>query len=409
MLKVRRSLVVVLTAAALSLTACGNSSDAGNKSAGSGPTLKGDPIKILTLTDTGRQRGDDQLAGLEVGIKAVNAAGGVKGRPIEEVRCTNDSDVNVATNCVRKALSDGKAVALVGTGTGWGGEIDPILMQAKFPSIGNAPLTGTDLAQCTVCFALTPGGLSVGGEGTAAVGALGAKKLAVPYTGIPAGAQCPPLVSGFVGPMGAKVVGSVALPLTAADFTPQAATIGSAKPDYVVSCSSGSLQTNFIKAFRSQGYKQPILITGPGMGPKQIQDELAGANDNIIVDSDFKLSGPAYDQYQADKKKYAPDYKYDTTEILRAYTAVKLFAEAASKATEITPAGLLSVMNSMSSFDGGGLVQPALDYSKPQAGGGGKFPRAFATTSYLYQYENGKFVEMHGGKGVDVFTGQDVQ
>lgn len=399
------SMVVVVAAAALTLSACsaGNGSGGGSTTDPSGG-LTGEPVKFLTLTDTGRQRGDDQDAGTKIGIAAVNAAGGIKGRPVQEVPCKNPTDVNVANDCVRKALADGGVVALVGTGTTWSATINPMLIAAGMPNINNLPTNPPDF-NCSVCFPSTTGALNIVGMATSAATVLNAKNVGAPYIGLPSGAGIPPLLDGFLKPLGAQVVGAIAVPPQAADVTPQAAAEGAAKPDAVAAVMSGDLLIKFLNAYRSQGFDTPFLLSNQGIDEKGIEEKLSGANDNVYVLSDYDHTKPAYQTFLDDKKKYAPDYPNNTEEVLRSYLAVKQFAEAATKATEITPAGILNVMRTTTDYDAEGLITP-IDYSKPQTGGGGKFPTMYASHVYLSKYNDGKFEPMNDGKPVNVFTGQ---
>lgn len=408
------SVAAVVMAGVLVLSACSSTGTgaAGASSAAAQPSsspaanaAKGAPVKIVTLEDLGTQTGADQVAGLKIGIAAVNAAGGINGRPIEQVSCTDNNDVNAATSCLRSALADSSVVALVGTGTTFGASIDPMLTAARMASVGDGLLTAPDFT-CQVCFANTTGALTVLGQATIAVSVLHAKTIGVPYIGVAAGAGLPPLITSVVGPLGAKVVGAIGIPPTASDLTPQAGAEGAAKPDAVVDGLTTDLLVKFVHAYRSQGFSTPLVLTDGNFDNDEISSDLAGADNNLYLVSDFNHGVPAYQTFLSDKQKYDPGYPYHTDEVLRAYAAVKEFAFAAARAKDLTRSGILDAMNSLSSYDAGGLIEPPLNYTKPQTEGGGHFPRAFQTHLYLYKFEGGKQVPMNNGRQIDVFTGK---
>ena len=399
--------VLVLSACGSTGTGAAGASSAAAQSSSSpaADAAKGAPVKIVTLEDLGTQTGADQVAGLKIGIAAVNAAGGINGRPIVQVSCTDNNNVNAATSCLRSAIADSSVVALVGTGTTFGASIDPMLTAARMASVGNGLLTSADFT-CQVCFANTTGALTVLGQATIAVSVLHAKAIGVPYIGVPVGAGLPPLITSLIRPLGAKVVGAIGIPPTASDLTPQAAAEGAAKPDAVMVALTTDLAVKFMHAYRSQGFNTPALMSNGLVDENELSTVLAGANNNLYLVSDFNHGVPAYQTFLSDAQKYGSGYPYHTEQVLRAYVAVKEFAFAAARAKDVTRSGILEAMNSLSSYDAGGLIEPPIDYTKPQTEGGGHFPRAFQVHLFLYKFEGGKQVPMNNGRQIDVFTGK---
>ena len=403
-----KSYIAVTAAAVLALSACGSSGShaSGSSSGSDGATpASGSPIKIATLQDTATLTGQGFDAGVKIGVDALNAAGGIKGHPIDLVNCTDNFDVTVATNCVRQAIADSGVLALVGTGSAFGAQIDPLLTDAKMASVGNSPLTSADYT-CSVCFANGMGAGVVLGMSTAAVTSLGAKVIADPEITSPAGAGVPALLRKFLTPKGVKVVGTVSIPATAADLTPYAATVGAAKPDAVMAGLTTDLIVKFLHAYRGQGFKTPFFMDSLSGDPSELESQLTGVDSNLYLLSNFSHAGLGYQTFLDDFKKYHGGYPYHDDGVLRTYLAVKEFASAASSASELTRNGILDAMNSMSSFDGDGLISPPLDYTHPQTEGDGLFPRLFKASGYLYKLDNGNLIPMSGGKPLDIFTGQ---
>jgi len=85
----------------------------------SSKTLAGPPIKVMameayTIPSSGLV--DPHFPAALARAKAINAAGGIKGRPVTVIRCDTKSDPNQAAACARKAVSE-KVVAVIGPNT----------------------------------------------------------------------------------------------------------------------------------------------------------------------------------------------------------------------------------------------------------------------------------------------------
>jgi ABC-type branched-subunit amino acid transport system substrate-binding protein len=409
-----RSLAVI--AAALAMVAAGAcSSSSSNKTsstsaAGGSPSSSssatGTPLKIATIADLTTEVGPDNLAGLKIGIDAINAAGGVNGRPIQLTQCTDQGDPNVAASCARNAVSNSAVLAIVGTGTTYGTNVDPILTAAGMASVGNSTFTPADFA-CTVCFNLSPGDLGSVGSALAAVKLLGAKRIGVPYIDVPAGATLAPLVNTLIKPFGAQTVGAVPVSPTAADVTPQAAAVGAAHPDAIIDGLTTELFSKFIHSYRSQGFNTPILPSGGVYDVQGVQTQLAGVNNNIYIVAEYNYQAPGYQQFLKDKQTYDPSYPSHNDEVLRGYLAAKMFAYAAEHASSISRSSILSEMKSLTAYSTDGLLPP-VNYSTPQTAFGGKAPAVYASWVWLYKYGNGQLTPVGSNQAIDVFTGEAV-
>ncbi|MBV9660754.1 MAG: ABC transporter substrate-binding protein [Acidimicrobiales bacterium] len=370
---------------------------------GSGGGATGTPLKIATIADTDTEVGPDNLNGLKIGIAAVNAAGGVNGHPLELSQCTEPGDANQATTCARNDVSDSSVLAVVGTGTTYGDNVDPLFTAAGLASVGNSDFTPSDFS-CTVCFTLSPGDFGSVGSSLAAIKLLGAKKIGVPYIDVPAGASLVPLVGGLAAPLGGKTVGAIPIAPTAADVTPQAAAEGAAQPDAIIDGLTTELFSKFIHSYRQQGFNTPILPSGGVYDAQGVQTQLSGVNSNIYIVAEYNYSSPAYQQFLNDKQKYDASYGNHDDEVLRGYLAAKLFAYAAGHAASMTRDGILAEMKSLNAYSTGGLLPP-VNYSTPQTEFGGKAPAVYTSWVWLYKYDNGKLDPVGSNQAVDVFTG----
>src|SRR5262245_53102293 len=78
-------------------------------------TPNASPLKLMTVYEgRGAASASPEIPeGAIAAAKAINAKGGIKGRPVEIIRCDTKNDPNVATECGRRAVSEG-VVAMVG-------------------------------------------------------------------------------------------------------------------------------------------------------------------------------------------------------------------------------------------------------------------------------------------------------
>src|SRR5262249_50082610 len=153
--------------------------------------------------------------------KSINAAGGIKGRPVEIIRCDTKADPNVATECGRTAVSQG-VVAMVGNLTIFGNRFMPLMAQHNIPSSGRARAAAA--ADFT-----SPASLPVGGGApvqfaglAAALAEAGPKKIALARQDIPAAAAVAPFANAGLKRFG-LTMRDVAVPPGAPDMAPYAA------------------------------------------------------------------------------------------------------------------------------------------------------------------------------------------
>ncbi|MFF8609434.1 ABC transporter substrate-binding protein [Streptomyces sp. NPDC015346] len=140
------ALTALLLAALLALTAaCG--SRLPRDAFGERPTARpagGEPLRVGIITSATSPVGGDALTGPRDGARAwfdaLNARGGLNGRPVEVVTC-DDGGSGVGNNaCVHRLLDERKVFALVAT-TALDYAGAPRVSEAGVPDIGGQPLT----------------------------------------------------------------------------------------------------------------------------------------------------------------------------------------------------------------------------------------------------------------------------
>ena len=74
----------------------------------------GAPLKLMVVYEgVGPISSPEVPEGAIAAAKAINARGGIKGRPVQIIACDTKNDPTTATGCGRRAVSDG-VVAMVG-------------------------------------------------------------------------------------------------------------------------------------------------------------------------------------------------------------------------------------------------------------------------------------------------------
>lgn len=137
---VRSALLAAAVTAGGVLAGCG-SDDGGSGGSGggdSGGTIK---LRAIAAVGSGLTNYPDVEAGAKAAAKAINDAGGVKGKKIDLSFCNTRGTANGATTCSRGAVKDGVA-AVVGKVDIFSTQSTPVLAKGGIPDIGNLPATG---------------------------------------------------------------------------------------------------------------------------------------------------------------------------------------------------------------------------------------------------------------------------
>jgi branched-chain amino acid transport system substrate-binding protein len=243
--------------------------------------------------------------GIEAAIAYVNDyKGGLGGHPIKLVHCETDSQPATSQRCANQILDQKPAFILGGADTGSAGAY-PVWQRADLAVVGGVSFTPVE-QNYAKGFEF---GAVAGPDNAAAVvyaHQQGAKSGVSVYTSDTQGTRVGDGVEKFMKNVGMSPVSGVPIPPTAADVSPQAATVVSSSPDIVftttpVGCAS------LLKSLNQLGFKGKVYVIDPCTDPKVIAAGGAGAN-NITWGSPVDLPGSTPDSklYMAILAKYAP-------------------------------------------------------------------------------------------------------
>ena len=327
---------------------------------------------------------------------AVNAAGGVQHHKLVIIQCNDNVDPNVTAACGRSAVANPNVIALAGTYTEFGANLDPILDAAGLADIGIFPQTSNDYSSKTA-FPVTSGAIgSVAGMATLVTDLIKSDRISVPYINVSSGSQIVQLLQGVLQTRpGAKIVTQVAVPETATDMSASVHAATQGNPGGIILVIPGSQDLEFLQTAKSQGVSIPIVSPGAEVSQSDIA-KLGAAADGTYVTTSFPPSGGQGNaQFAAQMNQYAPGAVQDDL-AKNAWLSVWLFANTAQHLTTITRASVLAAMSHVSNYSTGGLTPP-LTFTKPYSGFGGTLPRMFNQTVVYTKVVNGKFIATGGG------------
>ncbi|HSY16171.1 MAG TPA: ABC transporter substrate-binding protein [Jatrophihabitantaceae bacterium] len=396
-MRFRSAICLALVLPLAAVTAC-SSSKAGS-TATTSSSLSGSPVEIAFIANSTGVA--EVTAGANTAIQAINAAGGIHGRPLKLLTCDNQLNANASAACARQFAADPNVIATVGDVDSYGSDTNPILMNAQIARIGAQPLSASDFAAKDV-FPVTSGGFVVLAGAGFLVSELHAKSPGLVVIDNPSADALPGLINQVVyGPLHTKLAATATVPVSAADMAPQAAALAST--DATDIALTAQLEERYIQTARQQGYAAPMVVSGTEVDPDLIKKNLAGASQNLYVMSQFNYSSDGFKKMLADRAKYEPTAS--TFDLFTdAYLSTEIFAKVATGLPTITRAGVFSAMSTMKGYDTDGLTEP-LDFTTPGAALGGTAPRLFASTTvgYPYKYDNGAFTS--AGSVVPAFGG----
>jgi branched-chain amino acid transport system substrate-binding protein len=390
---------VVAGLLALALAAGCGSDDGGKKKAvGTSTTaaLEGPPIVLGSIQGRGVQSVNEQnQAALKVAVDAVNAAGGIGGRPLELRVCEDDEDPNSGAACARRFAQDGEVVALVGSNSNNGETIDPVLEGANLPSVGQSMFGLADFKSPMV---FPADGGSVSGIATAGpicLNLLKGEKIALAYIDVAAGAQVIAIFDAFVlKPFGTKLSVSVPIPPTAADLSSQAAKLAGDKPDCLVMATAQESSSLLLRALRQQGYKGPVVVSGNVHTERSLLDQVGKSDaEGVVLTLSYDPESGLYRQF-ASQMRAAGKADLISDQAAKAWLSVRIVADTLKKLTTPDRPSLLGTLQTLR-YDTGGMLAGPLDYSarKPNPKVfGGAAPNLVLPYALAAQMKDGKLV-----------------
>lgn len=394
--------VVAAFSSATLLAACSSSgSGPGGAAANPGGATSGPPIHIMEISGTEGPVAEGAFArpGIEAAVKAINAAGGIRGRPVDLELCDDQSMLSQAAACADEAASDKSIIATVSNNTQMTPAIDPVLAQAKLAAVASIPYTPSDFT-CPVVFPSEGGGLAITAGENEFPARMGLKKIAFMVFDTSGGAAATTFVNSELQALYHLKVDSVLVPATTTDITSSVAAAIAKHPDAVSLAIPQNLSIAATNQLRAQGYTGMIIGPAEAMSPaalKHISDP-----GKLYLTGSYAYSSPAYQTFQQEMRRYEPAAEVNDY-ALSAWVGMQEFADVMSKSSQpLTRAGVLAAFSSESHFTMRGLI-PALDYTRPNPITA--FARLINMTQVLHEVTRSGTVDVKPVQFVDMLTG----
>jgi ABC-type branched-subunit amino acid transport system substrate-binding protein len=256
-------------------------------SAAKAATPSGKPVVLYTLVPISGPAGLELFPyvgdAAEAAAKAVNAAGGIQGRPVKVVVCDTKFDPNAEAACGRQAVA-AKALAVVGGESNISGDYLPIVAAAGIPDVAssiNTPVQTTN----SLSFPIDSGAEAALAAAGPVCASQGGKTLRAAYAAFAVGKWAVDLSV----PVGTTAAGikrgpDVSVPTTTTDFSAAAASLMQGT-DCVTFLMGTPQAAPMIEALRQAGFTGQIILDADVLNVKDIPALGAAANGVWIVSS----------------------------------------------------------------------------------------------------------------------------
>lgn len=362
--KAWRTIVGGVVLGALVAAGCSSSSSSGGTATGGatattvdqavlGPMNKatGTPVKIGFIYPGSTPIGDnqDELAMAKATADYVNDhLGGIAGRPLELVTCGDNTTPAGATDCANQMLAakvpvvlepePAQPVPIVNLLTPakvpfmvWAGADTSVLTSADVSTVGN-PLT---LLAAPVKLAKDDG----------------KKKIAMVYTDVPAAAELPLLAKPLYKKEGIGLL-TTAVPLGAADVTPQIQAALSSGADEFLVIGDDTLCVNSLSALKTLGYQGKVVSNDNCLKSSAAKTLSGGFNGLVIAGTQATSNTNAeVALFHTVAATYAPQIQNpDSGTVPAHYASVLAFARAMKGLTadQLTSGGIADQLLTMS-------------------------------------------------------------
>ena len=342
----------------------------------------------------------EDVTGAQAAAKAINASGGIQGHKLEVLSCDGQSvtDPNPTIACAQNEVADPAVLADIGNYSGFGGVSEPIFQKANLATIGDAPFSAPQYALSN-SFPL----LGIEGQGTAILLAdQGVKKVVFASVELAEDQQASELANTVLKESrGLPIAGSVGVPLTETDITPQV-TQAASEGDGVAMNITPQQTTQFVVAVKQGGLSSKLKVAMAALNatPSEIKSFGSAAN-GVYVESSLPLvtsNVSGIKLYRTQMNAVDPSAIKDEIS-LNSWMATWAFAQVARKlpASQLTRVGVLDAFNHLTNFNVFGLLPPHYTTTKPSALGIPGLNRVFNVYSYYGEIEHGVVTPIAGG------------
>lgn len=328
------------------------------------PAAQAQTAKPLLIGQTYVQTGPlaslstEPLVGIRAMFTALNAGGGINGRPVELRQLDDAYDPVKGAENVKAFARDGAVGVLMPIGTSSAVGALKAANELKIPVVG--PYTGAGPVVKFSEFGF-PVRISFDEEYSRIVNHLftiGLSRIAFAHNDNPGARSAMESTQKFIAERGDKMVGSVAIKNDGSDAAERASELAKLKPKAVVLSATNDVAAKFISAYRAVGGETAFYSFSFLNGQKLFQDikkDAAGVVISQVVPYPWNSAMPVIAEYQAAMKKIgATEFSYAS---LEGYVTAKVMVEGLKRAgANPTPESLQKGLESFKTLDLGGIA-----------------------------------------------------
>lgn len=350
MLGRRRMLISALVAAA---TLLGAGCD--KKSASAANANEWRVGAYLSLSGAQTQFGTDTREGIELAVDEVNAAGGIKGKPMKVLYEDDKSNPQEATNKVLQLIDRDKVVAILGEVASSISRAGGIVANNRkvpmiTPSSTNADVTKVGPFVFRVCFTDDVQG-KMGADFI--VQKLGKKKIGLLYASDDLYSSG--LAKEFrdeVKRLGAEIVAEKSFLKTETNFTTYISEITSAKPEIIYAPIYYTAMVPIARQAKAAGVSGDMFVGGDGWDADSLLKDAGEEMEGAYFTNHYAPDVP-WPNSKAFLAKYREKYHRDPSSLAAmGYDAAKLLADAIGRAKAPTPDAIRQAIQETKNFQG---------------------------------------------------------
>ncbi len=344
-------------------------------------------------------------AGAEACFEAINATGGIDGRPVDFRPCNDAADPVQGETCARD-LIDAGAVAVLGgiCFSCFSAPVVDILGEAGIPYVGGLPVLPNEYTQENFHPITNAGGAAALYANAAYVmnqaEANGVEPTVVEiYAAV---GEADPTLEQQIETLGGTYLARVGFDPASADLSSIAQQAIDEDPNFVSVQTDGPNTVKLVTSLRTQGYEGEIVILGTAADPQSIEG-MGDASEGVFVATFFD---DLANSDSPDAVKFREDMAAtggDPTKTLAAtgYAGALVTAEALAAASpDVTPESFIEALGSLED------VQPLFGGRLSAGNANEDFPRTFYFTSYANTIVDGEVTPT--GEAFDFYTGEPV-
>jgi ABC-type branched-subunit amino acid transport system substrate-binding protein len=367
----RAGAVLALVASAV-LAGCSSSSSSSSSSSvasssgasATSPVVVGIPYATQTQSSTPTPE-----VGLAVAaaVKWINAHGGIKGHPLQAVKCDDHFTSAGAASCMQQFASTSNMVAVVGGDDCFADATNALLKSSGLPWLASSgcganSYTGSE-------FTLLGGGVVADARALGSLVAQDKTPAEIITFNLPQADVIVSSITDSAKAAGGTILGAVRVDPATVDMTAAVAAALKTHPQAIIPQTSTAQVASTVQALKQQGFTGKIILAASQV-PNNTLASLGGASNQIVgamAEAPIAAPGaslPAITEFRTEMTAQGATSAQMTSGAFETWLAFHQFYDAAAKATSVTRASILAAAKGLTNWQYG-QANPPMTFSAP--------------------------------------------